>query len=158
LLGSLIPEMAGQSAQAGTYHKRCDWPGADSRRLDFLLGGLGPTWPRAAQLLPLLTLKWGGERLKFPSSFLGCGTNCDRPRRAVLAVPKAELGDLRRQIVFEEYMGKGLRNATGHHALKRCYRDSMRPRNLARSAERLPAHLDGSTLTTNEGATGDLRR
>jgi hypothetical protein len=56
-------------------------------------------------------------------------------------------------------MGKGLRNATGHRALQmRHHRESMRPRNLARSAEGWLARLDGSTLTTMKGAIGDLRR
>lgn len=96
----------------------------------------GRPGPGAAQLIPLLTLKWGAERLKFPSSFVGGGTNCDRLRRAVLTVPKGELGDLRRQVAFEEHTGKGARNATGHRALKRRHSDSMRPPEILSLAER----------------------
>lgn len=46
--------------------------------------------------------------------------------RSDLTVPKGELGDIRRQIAFEEHMGKGLRNTTGHRALKRHHRDVTR--------------------------------
>ena len=55
-------------------------------------------------------------------------------------------------------MGKSSRNTSGHRVLKRHHRDLMRPRNLARSANRLPARLDGSTLTTYKDGLGDLRR
>ena len=41
----------------------------------------------------------------------------DRLDGSTLTVPKGELGDLRRQIAFDEHMGKGSRNTTAPYAL-----------------------------------------
>lgn len=55
-------------------------------------------------------------------------------------------------------MGKGSRNTTAPCAFKQRNCDSMRLRNLARSAERFSAWIDGSTLTVAKAVVAALRR
>lgn len=44
--GGAAPRWRVKAHKVGAYHRRCDGSAGDSRRLYFLLGGSGLTWPR----------------------------------------------------------------------------------------------------------------